>query len=95
MTAEVSIEDLTRALEHANLRSESLLEALRALQRATPTESEDSSSELKETLTNLIIMRTRLNERQSALPELLREASGRGLTTVVLSDDAAEQLGLA
>ncbi len=94
MTTEVSIEDLTRALEHANLRSESLLEALRALQRATPSQSEDSSSELKETLTNLIIMRTRLNERQSVLPELLREASGRGLTSVVLPDDAAEQLGL-
>ena len=94
MTTEVSIEDLTRALEHANLRSESLLEALRALQRATPSQSEDSSSELKETLTNLIIMRTRLNERQSVLPVLLREAAGRGLTSVVLPDDAAEQLGL-
>ena len=39
-------------------------------------------------------MRTRLNERQSALPDLLREASGRGLTTVVLADEVAEQLGL-
>ena len=94
MTTEVSIEDITRALEHANQRSESLLEVLRALQRAAPAREEESSSELKETLTNLIIMRTRLNERQSVLPELLREASGRGLTSVVLPDDAAEQLGL-
>ena len=95
MTIEVSIEDITRALEHANQRSEALLEVLRALQRATPSQSDDSSSELKETLTNLIIMRTRLNERQSVLPELLREAAGRGLTSVVLPDDVAEQLGLA
>ena len=94
MTAEVSIEDLTRALEHAHQRSESFLEALRALQRATPAHSEDSSSELKETLTNLIIMRTRLNERQSALPDLLREAAERGLTSVVLPDEVTEQLGL-
>ena len=94
MTTEVSIEDLTRALEHAHQRSESLLEALRALQRATPAREEESSSELKKTLTNLIIMRTRLNERQSVLPDLLREASGSGLTTVVLADEVAEQLGL-
>ena len=94
MTTEVPIEDLTRALEHAHRRSEALLEALRALQRATPAREEESSSELKETLTNLIIMRTRLNERQSALPALLREATGCGLTSVLLPDDVAEQLGL-
>ena len=94
MTNEVSIEDVTRALEHANQRSEALLEVLRALQRAVPAREEGASSELKETLTNLIIMRTRLNERQSVLPELLREASGSGLSTVLLPDDVAEQLGL-
>ncbi|MCY4528338.1 MAG: hypothetical protein OXD46_04820 [Chloroflexi bacterium] len=91
---EVSIEDITRALEHANRRSEALLEVLRALQRAIPTDEEDASSETKETLTNLIIMRTRLNERQSVLPGLLREAAGEGLTSVGLPDDVAEQLGL-
>ena len=91
---EVSIESITRALEHANQRSEALLEVLRALQRAVPAHEEDESSELKETLTNLIIMRTRLNERQSALPELLREAAEQGLTSVELPDDVAEQLGL-
>ena len=94
VTTEVSVYDLARALEGAHQRSEALLDALRALQRAIPSNEEDASSELKETLTNLIIMRTRLNERQSALPELLREAAGRGLTSVVLADDVAEQLGL-
>lgn len=94
MTREVSIEDLARALEGAHRRSEALLDALRALQRATPSNEEESSSELKETLTNLIIMRTRLNERQSALPDLLLEAAEGGLTTVVLPDDVAELLGL-
>ena len=94
MTREVSIEDVTRTLEHANQRSESLLEVLRALQRSVPANEEDSSSELKETLTNLIIMRTRLNERQSALPGLLREAAGQGFASVELSDDVAERLGL-
>ena len=94
MTTEVSIEDITRALEHANQRSEALLEVLRALQRAIPAHEEDASSEMKETLTNLIIMRTRLNERQAALPELLREATGQGLTSVGLPDEVAEQLGL-
>lgn len=94
MTREVSIEDITRTLEHANQRSEALLEVLRALQRSVPAHEEDSSSELKETLTNLIIMRTRLNERQSALPGLLREAAGQGFASVELSDDVAEQLGL-
>lgn len=94
MTTEFSIEDLARALEHAHQRSEALVEALRALQRATPANGKESSSELKETLTNLIIMRTRLNERQSGLPELLREVAGCGLNTVTLPDDVAEQLGL-
>ena len=94
MTTEISIDDLTRALEHAHQRSEALLEVLRALQRATPALEEESSSELKETLTNVIIMGTRLNERQSVLPDLLREATGCGLTSVVLSDDVAAQLGL-
>jgi len=94
VTREVSIEDITRTLEHANQRSEALLEVLRALQKSVPAHEEDASSELKETLTNLIIMRTRLNERQSALPGLLREATGQGLASVELSDDVAEQLGL-
>ena len=94
MTREVSIEGIARTLEHANQRSEALLEVLRALQRATPSNEEDASPELKETLTNLIIMRTRLNERQSVLPELLREAAGQGFTSVELADDVAEQLGL-
>lgn len=94
MTTEVSIERIARALEHANQRSEALLEVLRALQRAVPADEEDSSSELKETLTNLIIMRTRLNERQSALPALLSEAADHGITSVSLSDDVAEQLAL-
>lgn len=94
MPTEVPIDDLARALQRAHQRSEALLEALRALQRSTPAHEEESSSELKETLTNLIIMRTRLNERQSALPELLREAAGQGLTSISLPDDVAEQLGL-
>ncbi len=94
VTTEVSIEDLAQALERAHRRSDALLDALRALQRMIPSNEEESSSELKETLTNLIIMRTRLNERQSVLPELLREAVERGLTSVVLADDVAEQLGL-
>ena len=94
MTTEVSIEDITRTLEHANQRSEALLEVLRALQRAVPIHEKAASSELKETLTNLIIMRTRLNERQSALPGLLREAAERGLNSVELPDDVVEQLGL-
>ena len=94
MTTEVSIEGIRRALEHANQRSEALLEVLRALQRAAPADEEESSSELKETLTNLIIMRTRLNERQSVLPDLLREAAGQGLTSISLPDNVAEQLHL-
>ena len=81
-------------MESAHQRSEALIEALRALQRSAPSNEEESLSELKETLTNLIIMRTRLNERQSVLPELLREAGERGLTSVSLPNDVAEQLGL-
>ncbi len=95
MSAEVSIEDLTRALERAHERSEALLTALRTLQIAAPPHSEGTSAELKESLTNLIIMRTRLNERQSALPELMREVSEQGLlTSVLLPDDVAERMGL-
>ena len=94
MTTEVSIEGIVRALEHANQRSEALLEVLRAMQRAVPADEEGPSSELKETLTNLIIMRTRLKERQSALPALLSEAAGQGLTSISLPDDVAEQLHL-
>ena len=94
MPTEVPIDDLARALELAHQRSEALLESLRALQKAVPAHEDESSSELKETLTNLIIMRTRLNERQSALPDLLREAAGQGMDSVVLSDDVPDRLGM-
>lgn len=93
MATEVHIDDLARALEHAQIQSEALLEALRALQRAVPADHEKPASDLKEALTNVIIMRTRLNERQSVLPELLRAATEDGMAPILVPEEVAERLG--
>jgi hypothetical protein len=92
-TTQASVEDVARMLEHARERSEALLEVLRALQKTFPTDRDDLG--LTETLSSLIIMRTRLNERQVGLTELLSKAAKQqDISAVVVADDVAEQLGL-
>lgn len=94
-TTELSIDQVMEDLASAQQRSEVLLEVLRGLQRAVPSDDAGDSIELKEALTNVIIMRARLNERQSELMELLSEAVKRHkLESIAVSEDVAAQLGL-
>ncbi|MSQ12870.1 MAG: hypothetical protein EXR47_01770 [Dehalococcoidia bacterium] len=64
------------------------LRLLTALQRALPTsQAEDKAAqELKETLTNVIIMQTRLREREEALVQQLEEAAQSGAMRSVTVD---------
>lgn len=94
-TTQVSLEDVTRTLDHAYNRSGALLELMRALQKAFPAGDDGDAAEFKESLTNVIIMRTRLNERQAGLTELLDKASKiQDIESITVSEEAAEQLGL-
>ena len=95
-TTDVSIKDVIRTLDHAYSRSEALLDLMRALQRAFATGDDEDVAELKESLTNVIIMRTRLNERQAGLTELLDKASKtQAIGSVAVPEETAEKLGLA
>ena len=68
------------------------LELLKALQRALPQpdDEDDAIGELKGLLTNAIIMRTRLGDREADLPDLLRRVVDEGrLDAVPVDEDEA------
>ena len=71
------------------------LELLKALQRALPQPNDegDTIGELKALLTNAIIMRTRLSEREADLPDLLRRAVDEGrLDGVAVDEDIVRRI---
>ena len=84
----VSAEALLRLLTAARRRSADELELLKSLQRALPQprDDDDAVGELKALLTNAIIMRTRLGEREADLPDLLRWVVDEGLLDPVPVD---------
>ena len=67
-------------VDHSTRLGELRLELLRALQAALPRsdETEGPAAELKELLTNLIIMQSRLSEREGGLLGLLDEVVESG-----------------
>ena len=94
-TTDVNIEDVVRTLEHAQQRSGAMLEVLRAVQKTIPSGEDDSAVELKEALTNVIIMRTRLNERTASLIDLLDRASKtENKGSISIPVEVAERLGM-
>ena len=88
--------ELLRLLESGLRRGADELELLRALQRALPQagDEDDAVGELKGLLTNAIIMRSRLGEREADLPNLLRHIVAEGrIDTVPVDQDIARRLG--
>ena len=81
---EMRLEELEVILASAHRFNTTRQELLTALQRCLPTPRDDEPqlsaqrtlvSELKDALTNVIIMQTRLNGREQSLLELLKQAA--------------------
>ena len=75
--AGIGVDELTWLLERTYEWGAFRLRLLTALQKAVDRADEDSAAgRLKGALTNLIIMQTRIREREGGLGELLRQAEG-------------------
>jgi hypothetical protein len=73
--AGIGVDELAWLLESTYEWGAFRLRLLTALQQAVDRADEDSAAgRLKDALTNLIIMQTRIREREGGLAELLREA---------------------
>ncbi len=84
----LSAGELAWLVEHATRMSEARLHLLRALQAELPREGGEAAvAETKELLTNLIIMQSRLQERDARLGELLRQLVASGSVSQISVDD--------
>ena len=87
---QLPLDELVWLVEHSTRLGELRLELLRALQTALPKSDEPGSvAELKDLLTNLIIMQTRVAGQGERLPELLALLHESGeLDYVAIDEDA-------
>ena len=85
----LSAEELVWLLASGQRRGAEELELLKTLQSALPQSGseDDPVGELKAVLTNAIIMRTRLAEREADLADLLRGAVDEGRLDAVPVDE--------
>jgi hypothetical protein len=85
----LSAEELVWLLTSGQERGGDDLELLKALQRALPQPEDeaDAIGELKAVLTNAIIMRTRLAEREADLPDLLGRVIEEGRLDALPADE--------
>jgi hypothetical protein len=91
----LSAEEVGWLVSNATRTSRLRLELLRSLQTALPrSEADEAVSELKEMLTNLIIMQTRLAEREDGLLDLLSRAIGTGALKNLTVDEYALRDGI-
>ena len=82
--------ELRWLVQHSTHLGDGRLELLRALQTALPTTGDSGPvSELKELLTDVIIMQTRLSDRDRRLLEHLNQVVEAGLPDRVPVDEAA------
>ena len=81
------IDELAWLVDHASRLAALRLELLRALQSALPMSDESGFTELKALVTNLIIMQTRLVDRDQGLSELLDRLVESGAVESVPVDD--------
>ena len=91
----LSAEELLWLLTSGQRRGADELELRKALQRALPQpdDEDDPTGELKALLTNSIIMRTRLAEREVDLARLLGRAVDEGrLDGVAVDEDIARRI---
>ena len=87
--------ELLWLLTSGQQRDGDLLELLKALQRALPqpADEDETIGELKALLTNAIIMRTRLREREDGLADLLGRVIEEGrLDAVPVDEDIARRI---
>jgi len=92
---QLTIEELAWLVEHSVHLSELRLGLLRALQAALPlSEERGGITELKELLTNLIIMQTRLTDREEKLHDLLHQLIEARMLDHVLVDGASLKRGI-
>lgn len=87
----MGVDELAWLLERTYEWGAFRLRLLTALQQAVDRADEDSAAgQLKATLSNLIIMQTRIREREGGLVELLRQAEGESAVAPVMV--AADEL---
>ena len=81
---QIGIDRFTWLVDHCTHLGEVRLGLLRELQSSLPaSEGSDTAAEIKDLLTNLIIMETRMSGRNERLPELLKQlANTEGLERV-------------
>ena len=82
------VDHLAWLIDHCTELGALRLELLRGLQAALPKSDDgDSVTELKELLTNLIIMQTRLADREASLDDALRRIVDDGRLDAVFLDE--------
>ena len=87
---QLGIDELVWLLGHCSRLSDSRLALLRVLQSALPSSGEpDLVAELKELLSDVIIMETRVSGRNAPLSELLKELAGSRRLDGVPVDEAS------
>ena len=84
----LGLDHLAWLIDHCTELGALRLELLRGLQAALPkSDGDDSVNELKELLTNLIIMQTRLADRDASLHDALRRLVDDGRLDAVFLDE--------
>ena len=84
----LELDHLAWLIDHCTSLGASRLELLRGLQAALPKSDDgDSVTELKELLTNLIIMQTRMADREASLHDALRRLVDDGRLDAVSLDE--------
>ena len=97
----IDVAEFAWLIGHVGRLSAARLEMLKSLQTTLPRDDEGAPSELKELLTQIIIMQTRLAGRDESLDELLKElvrlrvTGGVTLDESTVSEAAAEVLRAA
>ena len=82
--AGIDVDELSWLLERTYEWCSFRLRLLAAVQKAVDRADDDSSAgQLKGALTNLIIMQTRIREREGGLAEMLRQADGESAVGLV------------
>ncbi len=84
----LGLDHLAWLIDHCTRLGALRLELLRGLQAALPkSDDEDSFTELKELLTNVIIMQTRLADREASLHDALRRLADDSRLDAVYLDE--------
>lgn len=78
--------EMAKLIAHANRLGAAKLAMLRSLQSALPRGAGDQAADLKELLSNIIIMQTRLAEREAQLNESISALSSNPPVSRVTSD---------